>query len=145
MRRIYTDGQTKQHDLILVPMTDKVDKIVLKSPGQLSKFAKVIYGGTEWHILPPKPWKFADGKYSGLVVPFWVACGSLAKENSNMAFEMKDVKGLKVQILSNPKQLPDKTMLSVVDPSGAHGSKGNGKNAKREASGKAPAAKKIKK
>jgi hypothetical protein len=68
----------------------------------------------------------------------------MVKEDSNMAFEMKDVKGLKVQVLSNPKQLPAKTMLSVVDPSAAHSSKGKGKCAKREASGKAPAAKKIK-
>ena len=68
----------------------------------------------------------------------------MVKEDSNMAFEMKDVKGLKVQVLSNPKQLPAKTMLSVVDPSAAHSSKGKGKSAKREASGKAPAAKKIK-
>ena len=142
VKRIYTDGQTKQHDLILAPMTDKVDKIVLKSPGQQSKFAKVIYGGTEWYILPPKPWKCADGKCTGLVVPFWLACGTLVKENSNMALEMKGVKGLKVQILSNPKQLPDKTMLSVVDPSDTDSSKGKGKGAKREASGKAPVAKK---
>ena len=144
VKRIYTDGQAKQHDLTMVPMTDKVDKIVLKSPGQLSKFAKVSYGGTEWYILPPKPWKCVDGTCTGLVVPFWVACGTMAKEDSNMAFEMKDVKGLKVQVLSNPKQLPAKTMLSVVDPSAAHSSKGKGKSAKREASGKAPAAKKIK-
>ena len=144
VKRIYTDGQAKQHDLTMVPMTDKVDKIVLKSPGQLSKFAKVSYGGTEWYILPPKPWKCVDGTCTGLVVPFWVACGTMVKEDSNMAFEMKDVKGLKVQVLSNPKQLPAKTMLSVVDPSAAHSSKGKGRSAKREASGKAPAAKKIK-
>eukprot|EP00435_Cladocopium_sp_Y103_P019630 s531_g4.t1 len=112
-RKIWCPAQVNKSELVLVPMTDKVDKITLKPPGQV--YAKVHYGGADWYITPPKLWKCNDGKWSGLVVPFWVVHGDTSKDGFNMSLEMKDVKGMKVQVLSNPKQVHANSLLMSME------------------------------
>lgn len=122
-RFVFNGAKVNKGELLLFPMTDKVDKVCLKPIGKV--YATVIYNGTTWYVMPPKPWKIMEGKGTGLVVPFWVVQSKPQEEHGNMMLESKEVKGLKIDVLSNTRQILVNEALAMLSP------KASGSSAKK--------------
>lgn len=120
---VFSGAKVNKGELLLFPMTDKVDKVCLKPIGKT--FATVIYNGTTWYVMPPKPFKIIDGKGTGLVVPFWLVHSKPQEEHGNMVLESKEVKGLKVDVLCNNRQILVNESLAMLSP------KASGSSAKK--------------
>lgn len=133
-KKVFASSGMNVGECTLWPITDKVTQVVPVHSGKV--FAKVIYQGETWYILPPKPWKMITDLYNGLLAPFWIVQGCTSKE-PNMQLTMKDVKGLSVEVLCNTQHLNAFDQLTLPQE-GIDYPKAKGSKKKSDAADNAP-------
>lgn len=120
---MYAACNIQKHDLVLIPCTDQVSKILMEKP-KAKEFGCIQVKGGEVYVLPPKVLKEGEHGWEGTFCPFFV-CKNTSSSQGNMQEATIKHKELQIKALQNLKAIAKDEEICIYvapeqDPNKSH-------------------------